>query len=86
LGRQVLLSDAEVDKLLTARAGYFGAGTPEIARSEACPVSGRVAAPPVEPAGGLRARDGERFWVSRAELEKLIAEAIESSRRTKDSN
>lgn len=83
LGRQVLLSDAEVDKLLTARAAYFGAGTPEVARSEVCPVSGAAVAPEIDAARSAAARDGERFWLSRAELEQLIAEAIERSKRPK---
>jgi len=77
LGRQVLLSDAEVDKLLTARAGYFGAGTPEVPRSAACPVSGPRAPASRDGEGRAEAREGDRFWVSRAELEQMIAEAIQ---------
>jgi L-fuculose-phosphate aldolase len=79
LGRQVLLSDAEVDKLLTARAGYFGAGTPEISRSAACPVSGSKASVSRDAEGGVEPRDENRFWISRAELEQMIAEAIQRS-------
>ena len=71
LGRQVLLSGAEVDKLLAARAGYFGAAAPPLARSAACPVTDGPAAP------------AERFWVSRPELEAMLAEAVEANRRSK---
>ncbi len=67
LGRQALLSSAEVDKLLAARASYFGAGTPAIERSAVCPVT-----------GGEAGRS-ERFWVSREELEELVAEASRRS-------
>ena len=85
LGRQVLLSDAEVDKLLTARAAYFGAGTQEVARSEACPVSGSGATTPRDPAGGA-GPGGGRFWVSRQELEALVAEAVEARIKSKAPN
>ena len=81
LGRQVLLSDAEVDKLLSARAGYFGAGTQEIARNEACPVSGS-AAPSADSRRGPKAQSGERFWVSRQELEALVAEVVEAKNKS----
>jgi L-fuculose-phosphate aldolase len=78
LGRQVLLSDTEVDKLLTARASYFGPGTPAVSRSTTCPVteSATTAEAPT-PA----AHDGQHFWVSRAELEAMVAEAIEEKRK-----
>lgn len=39
LGRQVLLSGSEVDKLLAVRQRYFGAGTPLIDRTNICPVT-----------------------------------------------
>jgi L-fuculose-phosphate aldolase len=81
LGREVLLSDAEVDKLLTARTAYFGAGTPAVARGELCPVSGSAAH--TDASCGMAAHGNERFSVSRAELEQMIAEAIESSKRAK---
>lgn len=67
LGRQVLLSSAEVDKLLAARQRYFGAGTPPIAREAACPVTD--AADRGSP---------DRFWVSREELESMVKEAVDS--------
>lgn len=73
LGRQVLLSDAEVDKLLTARASYFGPGTPAVSRSTACPVTEGTSAP----VAVTLPDSGAHFWVSRAELEAMVAEAIE---------
>ncbi|HUY15620.1 MAG TPA: class II aldolase/adducin family protein [Terriglobia bacterium] len=66
LGRQVLLSGKDVDKLLAARQSYFGPGTPQIERSAVCPITD--AGPSTE----------ERFWVSRAELESMVREAVES--------
>jgi L-fuculose-phosphate aldolase len=39
LGRQVLLSGSEVDKLLAARQKYFGSSARSIERSDSCPVS-----------------------------------------------
>ncbi len=66
LGRQVLLSGTDVDKLLAARQSYFGPGTPPIERSAVCPITD--AGPSTE----------ERFWVSRAELESMVREAVEN--------
>lgn len=70
LGRQVLLSETDVDKLLAARQRYFGSGTPAIERSDTCPVtaSGRL--------------ESQRFWVSREELEAIVSEAV-SNRKLK---
>jgi len=82
LGRQVLLSDAEVDKLLSARASYFGPGTPPVTRGLTCPVTESG----LQPGGGMAAAalpPGEdRFWVSRQELESMVSEALEASRRS----
>ena len=66
LGRQVLLSDPEVDKLLAARARYFGPGAPPIERSSVCPVT-----------DGVR-ETSERIPVSRQELEAMVREAVRS--------
>src|SRR5579863_3797161 len=66
LGRQVLLSEGDVDKLLDARQRYFGAGTPAVERSAACPIT-----------DGARSNE-ERFWVSREELEAMVARVVES--------
>ena len=63
LGRQVLLSETDVDKLLAARQRYFGSGTPAVERSTACPVTDR-------------AREAERFKVSQEELEAMVREAV----------
>ncbi len=65
LGRQVLLSEQDVDKLLAARQRYFGPGTTAIERSPACPVTEAGRGP------------GDRFWVSQEELEGLVAEVLE---------
>ena len=81
LGRQVLLSAAEVDKLLTARAAYFGPGTPDVARNAACPVTDGLA--PAGPAPGAADAGGERFWVSREELVAMIAVAVGASGKLK---
>lgn len=65
LGRQVLLSETEVDKLLAARQRYFGPGTSTIERSNACPVT-----------DGVR-ETSDRFWVSRDELQAMVTEAVQ---------
>jgi L-fuculose-phosphate aldolase len=66
LGRQVLLSETEVDKLLAARQRYFGAGTPAIERSATCPVT-----------DGAHESE-ERFRISRADLEAMVREAVKN--------
>jgi len=89
LGRQVLLSDAEVDKLLSLRAGYFGPGTPAVLRYTVWPVTESAASPSTGVvtgngpglATGSGGRSTERFWVSREDLEAMVAEAVESSKR-----
>src|SRR5712692_547702 len=64
LGRQVLLSEADVDKLLEARTRYFGPGTPSIERTSACPVTS-------ETPEGL-----DQIKVSRQELAAMVREAV----------
>jgi hypothetical protein len=71
LGRQVLLSETEVDKLLAARQRYFGAGTPAIERSATCPVTDGVHETP------------ERFEVSREDLAAMVREAVKAQRAAK---
>jgi len=77
LGRQVLLSRTEVDKLLAARQSYFGPGTPAIERSAVCPIAD----------GTHRADTGaetgteERFAVSKEDLAAMVREVLESSRQ-----
>ncbi len=68
LGRQVLLSETDVDKLLEARQRYFGSGTPPVERSSTCPVT-----------DGVR-ESSDRIPVSRQELEAMVREAIRSVR------
>jgi len=82
LGRQVLLSDTEVDKLLSARAGYFGPGTPALTRGLACPVTESGAQPAGRTPGAISPPGNDRFWVSRQELESMVTEALESSGRS----
>jgi L-fuculose-phosphate aldolase len=85
LGRQVLLSDAEVDKLLSLRAGYFGPGTPAVQRNVVCPVTESSAPASTgvvtgDGAGSGLAASGDsnqRYWVSREDLEAMVAEAVE---------
>src|SRR5437868_15218628 len=86
LGRQVLLSGSEVDKLLTVRQRYFGSGTPEIERTAVCPVTevpqGTSISTQGVASGGRRAdsapdcrSDGaERFTVSREDLVAMVRE------------
>jgi L-fuculose-phosphate aldolase len=71
LGKQVLLSGRDVEKLLAARARY---GTTTAAKvSPGCPVtSDSPAEAPCSP---------ERISITRAELEALIEEAVNEDRR-----
>ncbi len=64
LGRQVLLSETDVDKLLAARQKYFGSGARSIERSASCPISDGVRAEP------------EKIHVSAEELAELVSEAV----------
>ncbi len=64
LGRQVLLSETDVDKLLAARKAYFGSSTPPLERSDVCPVTDgvREIAKPVA--------------VSRQDIEAMVDRAV----------
>lgn len=73
LGRQVLLSETEVDKLLAARQKYYGAGTPVIERSDVCPVSGSDTAAVDQSCG-----TSERTAFSHQELEALVDKTVRS--------
>ncbi len=66
LGRQVLLSESEVDKLLAARQRYFGAGTPAIERTEVCPVT-----------DGVR-ETRDTAAVPRVELDAIVKKALQA--------
>ena len=63
LGRQVLLSEPDVDKLLAARQAYFGGTAAEIARNAVCPVTNGVREKPIA--------------VSREDLEALVERAVQ---------
>ena len=64
LGRQVLLSGSEVDKLLTARRSYFGASAPAIERTDVCPVTDGARESPRQVA------------LSREDLEAMVERAV----------
>lgn len=64
LGRQVLLSGSEVDKLLAARRTYFGPSAPAIERTDVCPITDGA-----RPAGQPAA-------LSREDLEALVEKAV----------
>ncbi len=74
LGRQVLLSEGDVGKLLAARERYFGPGVPAVERSSACPVT-----------DGVR-ETSDRIWVSHQELEALVREAVRNAKAGKAVN
>ncbi len=73
LGRQVLLSESDVDKLLAARQRYFGAGTSSVERSSSCPVT-----------DGVR-ETAERIPISREDLEAMVREAVRSLKSSRQS-
>ncbi len=73
LGRQVLLSESEVDKLLTARQKYYGAGTPVIERTDVCPIAG------TEPAASTcSSAPPERVTVSRQDLQAIVDRTVQT--------
>lgn len=88
LGRQVLLSQADVDKLMEARRRY--GITSEFPRSEVCPVTDGVheirAGGAAAPGGGAThahhqgcgCHTGDKIVLTREELEALIDEAVRS--------
>jgi L-fuculose-phosphate aldolase len=88
LGRQVLLSGSEVDKLLAVRQRYLGAGTPAIERTTACPVADGAAEPSSRDHASASVRSGvagrpgwgpdteARVTVSREELVAMVSEAV----------
>jgi L-fuculose-phosphate aldolase len=66
LGRQVLLSETDVDKLLTARRAYFGGAAPAIERTDVCPVTDG-------------ARESSRpVSLSREDLEAMVERAVKT--------
>jgi L-fuculose-phosphate aldolase len=79
LGRQVLLSRTEVDKLLAARQSYFGPGTPAIERSAVCPIADGVHVTRAEAKASGEAGAEERFAVSTEELAAMVREALKGS-------
>lgn len=66
LGRQVLLSGSEVDKLLTARQSYFGSSAPAIERTDVCPITDGPRESPRQVA------------ISREDLEAMVERAVAS--------
>jgi L-fuculose-phosphate aldolase len=84
LGRQVLLSEPQVDKLLAARERYFGTGTPAVNRTSICPVTDEASGNrgDAHPASGAPAEDlsrasgSERITVSRDDLVTMVRDAV----------
>ena len=77
LGGPKLLSRAEVDKLGEARERYFGGqGAPVAPLTDFCPVSSE----PAYSCGCGHHSAGQRFSVTRAELEAMIDEAVKSGK------
>jgi len=72
LGKQVLLSSGDVEKLLAARARYGATTAAQV--GPGCPITAEVS--DSEASGGA----GERITVTREELEALIEEAVQSDR------
>ncbi len=72
LGKQVLLSGGDVEKLLAARARYGATTASQV--SPGCPVT--AGASDAQASGGA----GERIAVTREELEALIEEAVRNDR------
>ncbi len=64
LGRQVLLSETDVDKLLIARQRYFGTGSTPVERGASCPVTNGNRSP-------------ERVSVSPEEMQAMVRKAVE---------
>ena len=90
LGRQVLLSGADVEKLMQARQRYFDLesytparpGCPVVAGSPAppgCPLVAGLPAPPgARPPEASPAAPPQRFYVTREELAALVEDLIRS--------
>jgi L-fuculose-phosphate aldolase len=64
LGRQVLLSESDVDKLLAARERYFGSAAPAVERSSTCPVTDGVL------------EDTDKVRISQEDLAAMVREAV----------
>ena len=78
LGRQQLLSDEDVRKLVVAREKY-GITTPA-AQGAGCPVTATAQPQPV--AGAAVEGDGqERFSVTREELRSIVNDAVRNTKR-----
>ncbi len=71
LGKQVLLSEAEVDKLLTARQRYFGPGTPAIERTDVCPVADTGSRP-----ADRNPPEAGSVAISRQDLEAMVDRTV----------
>jgi hypothetical protein len=75
LGRQQLLSDEDVRKLVVAREKY---GISTAAQGAGCPVT--AAAPP-QPVAHAETGGPERFSVTREELTSIVKDAVRNTKR-----
>jgi L-fuculose-phosphate aldolase len=73
LGRQVLLTSAEVEKLMQARQRYFGLESAPSA-GPSCPVVSDAPPAPLPQAN----QPGARFYVTREELLALVDDLLKS--------
>jgi len=78
LGRQQLLSDEDVRKLVVAREKY-GITTPA-AQGAGCPVTAPAALPPAARTAA-QADGSERFSVTREELASIVNDAVRNTKR-----
>jgi L-fuculose-phosphate aldolase len=76
LGRQQLLSDEDVRKLVVAREKY---GISTAAQGAGCPVT--AAAPPQTAARPAETEGPERFSVTREELMSIVKDAVRNTKR-----
>jgi L-fuculose-phosphate aldolase len=78
LGRQQLLSQEDVGKLVAARERY-GISSPPGGLPAGCPVT--EPAPPKKPAESAPVAAGDKFVVTREELASIVEEAMRHSKR-----
>jgi len=80
LGRQQLLSDEDVSKLMVARQKYQGV-TSSTARMPGCPVTTSTITTSAAAASGAQGGNSERFLVTRDELASIVEDAVRNTKR-----